>query len=222
MNKKTLKKLIDGEPESNLLTRLFPYRSPLSVNLYIGAPGAGKTCLAAKIAFKALRKGVPVFSNVPIIGTYEIDPKKDLGFYKIENAVIIIDEIGTCFNNRNWKTNISDDLMDWIKKYRHYHCEIHCFSQGLDFDNRFLSLAQQVYLVKKSILNVFFSLPITKIIPVRKRVDVDDETHQIIDQYFKPRFHSKLLWRPKYYKLFDTYDIKHLPEKDFSRFTKTS
>lgn len=184
------------------------YSVPLRVDLFIGVPGAGKSTLAAKFAKRDLSHNCSVWSNVDIKGCYKIDPKTDIGVYDISNGRLILDEIGICFNNRNWKSNLSDSQMNWLKKHRHYRVHIDCFSQGLDFDNRFLSLASNVYIVRRSLIP--FHVVYTRII---KRVGVNKDTHELVDGYFKSLFGSRWIFAPTVWKMFNSYDTIPLPTK---------
>lgn len=183
------------------------------MNLFIGAPGCGKTCLCAKITKNAVKQGIPVYSNVFIQGAYELNPKEDIGVYMMRDCVIIIDEIGTIYNNRNWKTNVSDKMLAYLKRFRHYNATIFCFSQGLDFDNRFIGLATHVYIVQKSMLNII-GIPLSKYKLITKHVGVDENTGQLVDKYVEAMSTHWYL-RPLYYKMFDSFEIDDLPEKEW-------
>ena len=58
------------------------------LTIYFGLPGSGKTTVAASLAKMYLKAGYPVWSNVPIRGCYELNPKTDLGEYDDANATI--------------------------------------------------------------------------------------------------------------------------------------
>ena len=62
------------------------------LSVYFGVPGSGKTTFASYLAKKDLKHGLKVYSNVPIVGTYRLEPKQDIGIYMIEDARLIIDE----------------------------------------------------------------------------------------------------------------------------------
>ena len=65
---------------------------PQIVSIYFGVPGSGKTTYAAYLARHDIRRGIPVWSNVPITGCYQLDPKTDIGTYMITGGRVIIDE----------------------------------------------------------------------------------------------------------------------------------
>ena len=201
-------------PFISRLNARYNNKTPLVVDLYIGTPGSGKSTIASALVTKDVKHGnTNVYSNYPIAGAKILNPKKDLGYFNVSGSKdkkcrVILDEIGTDFNNRNFKTNISDDLMMWLKRHRHYYVHIDCFSQGLDFDNRFLGLARRVYIVRK------FGFVIAAI-NVRKKLIVDKETHQFVDGYFMNIFKSKFYFAPLYWSKFDSHETTPLPDKNW-------
>lgn len=189
------------------------YKLPLTCDLYIGCPGAGKSTLAAIFARRDIKHGVPVWSNFAIKGTYQLDPKQDLGHYHITNGRVLLDEIGLVYNNRKWKDNLSDNTLSWIKLHRHYRVHIDCFSQGLDFDNRFLGIARNVYIVRRSLIPYFVAT-----VKIIKKVGIDKEKHELVDGYFKQFFGTRLYFMPLAWKMFDSYEAPELPVKNWSKY----
>ena len=63
----------------------------VSLNLYFGIPGAGKSTFAAYLAKKDLKKGRPVWSNFGITGALQVS-KSDFGKYLMTDGRLIIDE----------------------------------------------------------------------------------------------------------------------------------
>lgn len=115
-------------------------------------PGTGKTTLVAKIVKDALESGKKVYSNVPIIGAYKFEIK-DLGKKDFRNCVILIDEAGSGKNlsNRNWRDNLSDEQIEFLKLHRHYNIDIWTFSQSYgEVDVKFRELTTLLLMLKKS------------------------------------------------------------------------
>lgn len=78
-------------------------KNPYSSELYIGKKGAGKSTNMARLASKYTNLGWSVLCTEKLSGTYFID-YNDIGKVSIpENSVLLIDEAGIVFNNRNWK-----------------------------------------------------------------------------------------------------------------------
>ena len=217
---------------------LVPPKVPHVLNVYFGVPGSGKTTLAAYLTKQSrkesrviswckkhpnaasekilssrfFKRQVPVYSNVPITGAYQLDPQSDIGKVMVCDGKVIIDEAGIEYNNRNFKT-FGQDAIYWYKYHRHYECSVDVFSQSFDdMDITLRRLAQNYYVVKKSLIP--FCVVFRRI---RRKVGIDDNTHQIIDKYyFLPLgLGSKWIFSPPLWKLFNSYSRKELPEKEW-------
>lgn len=223
-----------------LLVRWLKPAAPAHVlNVYFGVPGSGKTTFAAHLAKRCmrqsclitwaerhpgklgawllasglLRRRVPVYSNVPITGTYHLDPQADIGRFMVKEGKVIIDEAGIEYNNRNFKA-FPPDAIYWYKYHRHYQCSVDVFSQSYeDMDITLRRLAQNYYVVKKSFLPWFIVCK-----KIRRKVGIDENTHQIIDKYYfgLPLLDSKWVFSPPLWKLFNSFSRKELPEKGWS------
>lgn len=213
-------------------------KHPLQLNVYFGIPGSGKTTFAAYLAKQAQRESIViclcrrfpcrltnwivggkhwkrpirVYSNVPISGTYRVDAREDLGKYLIEDGKLIIDEAGVEFNSRQYKS-FPANAIHFFKFHRHYGVSVDVFSQSHeDMDVTLRRLAQNFYVVKKSILPWFVVIK-----RIRRKVGIDNNTHQIVDAYSfgVPVLDTKRIFCPPLWKMFNTYDHKDLPEKDW-------
>lgn len=68
-----------------------------------GKPGCGKTSYASRVARHYLNNKIPVFSNVPIQGTYKLS--RDYLFkYNISDCVVIFDEASFEFDSRKFNS----------------------------------------------------------------------------------------------------------------------
>lgn len=209
------------------------------LNVYFGVPGSGKTTFAAHLAKQCLRQSrlitwaerhpgkfsawllasgflrrrIPVYSNVPITGTYHLDPQADIGRFMVKEGKVIIDEAGIEYNNRNFKA-FPPDAIYWYKYHRHYQCSVDVFSQSYeDMDITLRRLAQNYFVVKKSLLPMFIVCK-----KIRRKVGIDENTHQIIDKYYfgLPLLDSKWVFSPPLWKLFNSFSRRELPEKSWS------
>ena len=180
------------------------------VNIYFGVPGSGKTTFAAWLSRRDLRRKGKVWSNVPITGTYKLDVNKDIGVNHIEKGRIIIDEAGIEYNNRNFKS-LPLRQIEFFKYHRHYSTAIDVFSQSYeDMDITLRRLAQNYYVVTKSRLPYFI-----KIRSIGRRIGIDENTHQIIDEYYWRCFlFTRRIFTPTLWKLFNTKSRKQLTEKE--------
>lgn len=217
---------------------LFPKHPKDVLNVYFGVPGSGKTTFAAYLAkqsmrqsrvitwaeqhpgkfsawllsTKLLKRKQPVWSNVPLTGTYALDPRADIGVRMIVGGKVIIDEAGIEYNNRQIKTFPATAIY-WYKYHRHYQCSVDVFSQSYeDMDITLRRLAQNYFVVKKSLLPYFIVCK-----RIRRKVGIDENTHQIIDHYYFgfPILDTKWVFTPPLWKLFNSYSRKELPEKDW-------
>lgn len=223
-----------------LIDRARHPKHPLQLNVYFGVPGSGKTTYAAYLARQAQRESLvirlcrrfpnrftgwilngknwkrayPVWSNVPIEGTYQLNAKSDIGVYMIQDGKMIIDEAGVEFNNRDYKA-FPKTAIRFFKYHRHYGVSVDVFSQSFDdMDVTLRRLAQNFYVVRKSILPFFVT---TK--KIRRKVGIDDNTHQLVDAYSfgLPILDTKWIFCPPLWKMFNSYDIDDLPEKPWLR-----
>ena len=186
-------------------------------DMYIGVPGSGKTTFAAYLVKKRRKKAKRkkcsdlVLSNTPIKGAYKIT-KSDIGNYMIQDCLLIMDEAGIDYNNRNFKT-FSDDETYFYKFHRHYNVDIAMFSQDFDVDVKLRKLATRLFIVQKSFIPGFI-----KRRQITKNVGIDSNTKQLIDEYRYVLFGSRYIYAPKLWKLFDSYSHKNLPIKEWEKY----
>lgn len=176
----------------------------------IGLRRSGKTTYAAKIAKKYQKKGIPVYCNFPCDGCLLID-SRDIGFYDISDGCLIIDEAGIDFNSRMYK-GMSKEFIQWIKLSGHYGVnDIYVLSQAFDFDITIRRLSDKMYLMKKA--GYLFSY----LRPITPYDAIDNDGQPVIKWQLFP-IPTKIFYRPKYYKYFDSFAADPLPHKDFQVF----
>lgn len=198
-----------------ILEMLFKKRNN-RFDTYFGVPGSGKTTFAAYLTKKALKKKKNVFSNVSLKGAYAIS-KEDIGKYDMSNGLILCDEAGVEFNNRNYAKNFADYQIDFLKHHRHYNDDLCFFSQYWnDIDVTLRRLSTRLFLLKPCFIP--FCVKRKKI---GKRIGIDKETKQIIDEYyFVPFFFfgTKYIFSPPLWKMFNTHEKKPLISKQFKKY----
>lgn len=191
------------------------------INVYFGVPGSGKTTFAAYLTKKDLKRGRNVWSNVPITGAFEMDCKRDIGKHMFavvdektgEQKVggsLIIDEAGIEYNNRSYKT-LDPDAIKFFKYHRHYETSIDVFSQSHeDMDVTLRRLAQNYFAVKKSLIPNFIVCK-----AIGRRIGIDTNTKQIIDEYFWKPFGTKWIYSRPLWKMFNTTSREELPSYEW-------
>lgn len=200
----------------------------MSVSLYFGLPGCGKTTLLAAKAKKAvrMRRYKHVYSNVglKIKGVTLID-NDCIGKFDLSDSLILIDE-GTLFaDNRAYK-EFPKEKISFFLLHRHYNCDIIIFTQQWNgVDKKIRVITDRVfYVYKKGILGhlfltTYYRIPYGIIIPDGKKQG-GEHLGEIIQGYCKPnlliRIFAPKLIRPFYYRYFDSWEapkLKKLPEK---------
>lgn len=209
------------------------------LNVYFGVPGSGKTTYAAYLTkqcmreslvlrfckrwpdkklckrileSKYFRRSMPVFSNVPITGSYKLDVQKDIGHYMIDGGKVIVDEAGIEYNNRFFKT-FPPEAIYFYKYHRHYQTSVDVFSQSYDdMDVTLRRLAQAYFVVRRSIVPFCVTTRL-----IRRKVGVDEQTHQIADLYYMglPVLDTRRIFCPPLWKMFNSYSRKELPRKEW-------
>lgn len=183
---------------------------PAILSIYFGVPGAGKTTFAAWLTRRDTRRGIPVWSNVPITGARKLEPKTDIGNYMISEGRVIIDEAGLEYNNRDFK-DFSKKALYFYKYHRHYQLAVDVFSQGFDdMDKKIRTLAQRLYVVKKSLLPFFVYRR-----QIKKRVGINEMSKEIIDEYYFVPWSRKYIFCPPLWKMFNTISRETYPDKEW-------
>jgi len=199
------------------LKSLLLRKKPKTITVYFGVPGSGKTTLAALFTKKSLKHRETVFSNVPILGSYQYTPFLDLGTNMIEDCVLLLDEASLEFNNRNF-SKFPKTCIEFFKLHRHYGVRVDVFSQSYeDMDVTIRRLATRYKIVRKSIIPFCIVTRTASAI-----IDIDKESKQFISGYeWKP-----LSWRwyfsPPAWKLFDSYDAPTLKNKKWQKWESTA
>lgn len=195
----------------------FKFRNPYKLIMIFGKKGSGKTTLLTKIAVKNIRKGKTVYSTFYVPGVCMFDVQ-DIGQFQFQkDSVIIIDEVGMIWDNRNFKA-FRMDVRDWFKLQRQYRNTVYLASQTFDIDVKLRNLTDQMFLCtcKMGWLSVARKIKrsITLVQPM------GDSESRIADQLeFEP-----ILWSlfgantiiftfiPAWTKVFKSFNPKELPE----------
>lgn len=190
------------------------------VTLIFANIGTGKTTFLSKIAIqelKKIKKGkskyTQIISNAQIAGVVYIpDIRKLLKTGAVQDSLLLIDEGSIEYNNR--KMNLTELEILYLKLIRHYKCDMTILSQSYDdIDVTLRRLYSKIYILRK--------LPyFTLIMPIKKKIGIDDISKQIIDEYrFEWFFSWRLFLRPLYFKYFNSWWIpENVPIVNLSEF----
>lgn len=197
------------------------------LSIFFGLPRAGKTTLIVKRALMFARQGRNVYTNVritlPASGPrarlreriHYINPDW-LGVYCMRDGVVLLDEGSIYMDSRAYKT-MRKSMSDFLFIHGHWKLDIEIYTQrynGVDVKAR--SLCERCYYVRKSKL-----LPwVTRYVPISYKLIVpkagDPQPGEIIEGYQQLPWYVRLfaghtVFRPLYYKYFDSYEVPFLP-----------
>lgn len=187
----------------------------MSVSLYFGLPGCGKTTLFTHFAKKGLKskKYVNVYGNVRLaLDGYTYIDNDCIGKYELINSLILIDEATLFADNRSYKS-FPKHLVEFFMMHRHDNVDIILFTQQWDgVDKKIRVITDRVYYVYKPFLigrwvSKYYRIPYGIIIPDK---DGSEKYGEIVQGYYKPnifvRLFSPYIFRPLYYKYFDSWE----------------
>lgn len=185
------------------------YLNPYKLIFIFGKKGSGKTTNLTKIALQHMKKGWRVYSSIEIPGTYLFDVNKIGSFTFEPDSVVLIDEVGMIWDNREFKS-FKPEVRDFFKYQRQYKLKVYMFSQTFDVDLKLRNLTDEMYLIK----------PFARVFSIQRRVlkkitikECADGTSTLADDYkFDVPLFGGLKWTfiPRYVVYFKSFDPKHL------------
>lgn len=184
---------------------------------YFGVPGCGKTSILTIIAQKELiriKKGKSRYDHV-VTNFYCAGAERfnvsDLGIYRFDNTLILIDEITLDVDSRDYK-KFSKGLKDFFVLHRHLHNDIVYFCQDFErVDKTIRDMTYDLWYLKKSIIPFFDHFTVAK--RIFRNININEYSSELTLGYrfaslleiiFTPT--KKLFYRRPYYKYFDSYD----------------
>lgn len=227
------------------------YRKDKNTNGFIFIlclPGCGKTTLATALAVKTARRGKyrHVYTNYPVAHPLvETIPNNWLGTRQIEYSAVFIDEATLWADSRDYKT-FDYARKQFILLHRHYHTDVYFFCQQFNaLDVKIRRNIDRVYFLEKP--RLFRSFTRIRKVPYGMYIpDGQKETHKIfkqkeygeiqegyrLDRGFLSTLLCQRLFRPRWYKYFDSFDApaltpigkdewkKYNPDKNYEDFYK--
>lgn len=193
------------------------YRNPYTLNMYFGKKGCGKSTYIAKLAIRYLRRGFHVYVTSPLPGCIFLPPELVGVTHVPPNSVLLIDEVGMIWDNRNFK-NFSSDVRDFFKLQRHYKVTVHMFSQAWDIDKKLRDLCDNLYIVT-NVMGVFSYRKhvIKKFVVTEPTGDTPGSIMESlrIDSPLFAFFGARgFTFIPRYVKFFDSFEAPQLPIRD--------
>lgn len=188
------------------------------IKCYFGVPGCGKSTILVKEYVKNKRKYDHIYTiNLVIKGVKKIT-KEDLELYMFRNTLILWDEITIDADNREFKS-FSRDLRDFFILHRHLGCDIIYATQNFEkVDKIVRDLTCELWYMSKSVIPFFRSFTSAK--RIYRNININEFTSDLTLGYRFCNFlesifvsNYKLVFRPFYYRLFDTHDELHLKNR---------
>lgn len=202
---------------------------------YFGVPGCGKTTILTSIAQKELKKihkgkskYKEVYTNFYCEGCKKIDFKQ-LKNYRVDNALILFDEISLDADNREYKT-FPTEIRNFFILHRHLGDDIIYFTQDYGkVDKVIRSLTNDLWYVTKSVAPLFNRFSVSK--QIYRQITINEYTSELtlgyrfanlIEKIFAKT--KKITYRPHWYRYFDSYDelnMKEIPTLPIEEWIKT-
>lgn len=196
----------------------------MSVSLFFGLPGAGKTTLMAYHALQGIKskRYSHVYGNVHMcIDGYTYIDNDCIGKYLLEDCLILIDEATLFADSRRFK-DFDMGKITYFLEHRHYNADIKLYTQQWDgVDRKIRVITDRVYYVFKGFwfghwFTTYYRIPYGIIIPDPHKDKSSEKLGEIVQGYCKPnillRLFAPRLYRPKYYKYFDSWERPELPK----------
>lgn len=196
----------------------------MSIHAYFGVPGVGKTTMLTAIAQKELKKKAKGTSPYEHICTNfycsgcERFNVSDLGKYKFENSLLLIDEITLDVDSRDYK-QFSVGLKEFFILHRHLHNTIIYFCQDYSrVDKTIRDMTSDLWYLKRSVLPFFGGFTVAK--RIFRNININEYTSELTLGYRFASFteaiftsSKKIFYRKKWYKYFDSYDEGNLANR---------
>jgi hypothetical protein len=157
-----------------------------------------------------------VYCNIDLlIEGYTRITGDDIGKYRLHDGIIFIDEAAIEYDSRDFK-NFRKELVRFFMMHGHFRLDIVMFSQFPDsVDKKIRAITTDCYMVYRPVFtgrwfSKYYRIPYGIVIP-----DSGDQLGEIVQGYKKPpllaRIFAHRVYRPKWYKYFDSWEEYFLP-----------
>lgn len=192
------------------------------ITCYFGLPGCGKSTLLASIAqkeLKRIRKGKSkyrmVLSNYYIKGCHRITFDM-IGKFDMSECLILLDEITLDADSRDFK-QFKHNTKEFMILHRHYFCDIIYVTQQYDgVDRKIRELTAELFYMRKA-------GPVTYSTAIYRKLTISEEGEirmgyqlpSLMKIFSDPKNNLRFVFRPRWYKYFDSFDAPKLEEHKF-------
>lgn len=184
------------------------FLNPFRLYMVFGKKGSGKSTFLVRQAIRYKKRGWTVYTNMRdmhVSGIRYFDEKNLGDFIPDPKSVILIDEAGTIWDARSYKT-FKESTRDYFKYQRHYHNVVYLASQTFDVDKKLRDLTDHMYLT----VNVARIFSLAK--KIHKKValveaSAEGESRIAENLAFRPFWEWKYTYIPKYSKYFDSFNL---------------
>lgn len=193
----------------------------MGISIIVGNQGAGKSCLGVIKAREYMKKGYPVFSNLPLKGAYKFEKENLMvnEFYK--DAVLLFDEgatYGLGSRGEQYKKNTTKGIVEMFTMHRHYNIkEIIIISPNFtDIIPAVRDNATQITVVKRGFLSLVGLISKRDVI---RNYSIDEMANELKYAY-KWKGFSLWWFKPsKAYEYFDSWVRKPLEPKKWEKYS---
>lgn len=188
------------------------YRNPWQLHMIFGKKGSGKSSYMIKLAYRYLKKGFVVYTNMEdcVIPGVRIINIKHIGDYVPEqHSLLLLDEVGMVWDNRDFK-NFRTDVRDFFKLQRHYKVICYLASQTFDIDKKIRDLTDSMMLCTNLMTAWSLGRTISKRF-VLTSPQGDSESRISEQLVFEKPWRWHLTYIPKYAKGYDSFQTPEKP-----------
>jgi len=186
-------------------------RNPYKLEMVIAKKGGGKTTDIQKRTFDGLAHGWNVYSTARVAGARYFDAKH-MGLFDLPpESLVLIDEAGIIWHNRDFK-NFKGDLKDFFKLQRHYKLKIVLYSQSWDVDKVLRELCDNIWIMKNYFGCYSISRRVIRSITVVSAKEMRGEGYIADDLHYDSLLFFwcgsvRFTFIPKYIPYFDSFEV---------------